>query len=142
MDHKPSSSLDLGTVLQPVIPNAIQMSTPSEKALSKGDRYVLTHQEVASDGEIQTKLIKGEVMKTRGGGQAVQFTDIETLKQELTTIPSLKRKSSEGPAASENQPDGAWTDVETRCSVAMEMKAGSNMGPGLTHHGITKRRKP
>lgn len=60
MDHKPSSSLDLGTVLQPVIPNAIQVSTPSEKALSKCDRYVLTHQEVASDGEIKTKLIKVE----------------------------------------------------------------------------------
>lgn len=58
MDHKPPSSLDLGTVLQPVIPNAIQVSTPSEKALSKCDRYVLTHQEVASDGEIKTKLIK------------------------------------------------------------------------------------
>ncbi|TMS05404.1 Kinesin-like protein KIF23 [Larimichthys crocea] len=87
VDHKPSSSMDLGTVLQPVIPNAIQVSAPSEKALSKCDRYVLTHQEVASDGEIQTKLIKGEVIKTRGGGQAVQFTDIETLKQELTTVP-------------------------------------------------------
>lgn len=58
MDHKPSSSMDLGTVLQPVIPNSIQVSAPSEKALSKCDRYVLTHQEVASDGEIQTKLIK------------------------------------------------------------------------------------
>lgn len=58
VDHKPSSSMDLGTVLQPVIPNSIQVSAPSEKALSKCDRYVLTHQEVASDGEIQTKLIK------------------------------------------------------------------------------------
>lgn len=142
VDHKPSSSLDLGTVLQPVIPNAIQVSAPSEKALSKCDRYVLTHQEVASDGEIQTKLIKGEVIKTRGGGQAVQFTDIETLKQELTTVPSRKRKSSEGAPASGDQTDGAWTDVETRCSVALEMRAGSNMGPGFEHHGITKRRKP
>ncbi|XP_071353944.1 kinesin-like protein KIF23 isoform X3 [Trachinotus anak] len=142
VDHKPASSLDLGTVLQPVIPNAIQVSAPSEKALSKCDRYVLTHQEVASDGEIQTKLIKGEVIKTRGGGQAVQFTDIETLKQELTTASSRKRKSSEGTPASGDGTDGAWTDVETRCSVAVEMRAGSNMGPGFEHHGITKRRKP
>ncbi|XP_039989627.1 kinesin-like protein KIF23 isoform X3 [Xiphias gladius] len=142
VDHKPSSNLDLGTVLQPVIPNAIQVSAPSEKALSKCDRYVLTHQEVASDGEIQTKLIKGEVIKTRGGGQAVQFTDIETLKQELTTVPSRKRKSSEGAPANGDRTDGAWTDVETRCSVAVEMRAGSNMGPGFEHHGITKRRKP
>ncbi|KAM3609753.1 uncharacterized protein V6R79_019786 [Siganus canaliculatus] len=142
VDHKPTSSLDLGTVLQPVIPNAIQVSTPSEKALSKCDRYVLTHQEVASDGEIQTQLIKGEVMKTRGGGQAVQFTDIETLKQELPTGPSRKRKSSENKPGNGNQTDGAWSDVETRCSVAVEMRAGSNMGPSYTHQGITKRRKP
>lgn len=142
VDHKPSSSMDLGTVLQPVIPNSIQVSAATEKALSKCDRYVLTHQEVASDGEVQTKLIKGEVIKTRGGGQAVQFTDIETLKQELTTVPRRKRKSSEGTPAHGDQTDGAWTDVETRCSVAMEMRAGSNMGPGYEHHGITKRRKP
>ncbi|XP_051808547.1 kinesin-like protein KIF23 isoform X2 [Acanthochromis polyacanthus] len=142
VDHKPTSSLDLGTVLQPVIPNAIQVSTPSEKNLSKCDKYVLTHQEVASDGEIKTQLIKGDVLKTRGGGQAVQFTDIETLKQELTTVPSRKRKSSEGTPTGGDGTDGAWTDVETRCSVAMEMRAGSNMGPGYEHHGITKRRKP
>ncbi|KAE8296241.1 Kinesin-like protein KIF23 Kinesin-like protein 5 Mitotic kinesin-like protein 1 [Larimichthys crocea] len=142
VDHKPSSSLDLGTVLQPVIPNAIQVSAPSEKALSKCDRYVLTHQEVASDGEIETKLIKGEVIKTRGGGQAVQFTDIETLKQELTTVPRRKRKSSDSKPANGDGSDGAWTDVETRCSVAMEMRAGSNIGPGRGHQGITKRRKP
>nr|XP_057932145.1 kinesin-like protein KIF23 isoform X2 [Doryrhamphus excisus] len=140
VDHKPASSLDLGTVLQPVIPNAIQVSAPSEKVLSKCDRYVLTHQEIASDGEIQTKLVKGEVMKTRGGGQAVQFTDIEILKQQLTAAPGRKRKSSEG--TSGDHQDGAVTDVETRCSVAMEMRAGTTLGPSLEHHCITKRRKP
>ncbi|ROL43270.1 Kinesin-like protein KIF23 [Anabarilius grahami] len=82
VDHKPTSNVDLDTVLQPNIPHAIRVNAPNEKALSKCDKYVLTHQEVASDGEIQTKLIKGEVFKTRGGGQSVQFTDIETLKQE------------------------------------------------------------
>uniref|UniRef100_A0A8C5D586 Kinesin-like protein n=1 Tax=Gouania willdenowi TaxID=441366 RepID=A0A8C5D586_GOUWI len=116
VDHKPASNLDLGTVLQPLIPNAIHVSTPSEKTLAKCDRYVLTHQEVASDGEIETKLIKGDVMKTRGGGQSVQFTDIETLKQALTNAPGRKRRSSEGAPATGNQNDGAWTDVETRVS--------------------------
>ncbi|XP_061531951.1 kinesin-like protein KIF23 isoform X2 [Phycodurus eques] len=140
VDHKPSSSLDLGTVLQPIVPNAIKVSTPNEKVLSKCDRYVLTHQEVASDGEIQTQLIKGDVMKTRGGGQAVQFTDIETLKQQLTTIECRKRKSSEGDSG--DQKGGASTSVETRCAVAMAMRAGSTMGPGVEHHCITKRRKP
>ncbi|XP_049578266.1 kinesin-like protein KIF23 isoform X1 [Syngnathus scovelli] len=140
VDHKPSSSLDLGTVLQPIIPNAIKVSAPNEKVLSKCDRYVLTHQEIASDGEIQTQLIKGDVMKTRGGGQAVQFTDIETLKQHLTNIECRKRKSSEGDGS--HQKGGSLADVENRCAVAMEMKAGSTMGPGVEHHCITKRRKP
>lgn len=58
VDHKPPSNMDLGTVLQPVIPNAIHVFAPNEKVLSKCERYVLTHQEVASDGEIETKLIK------------------------------------------------------------------------------------
>ncbi|XP_026175788.1 kinesin-like protein KIF23 isoform X7 [Mastacembelus armatus] len=93
VDHKPSSNLDVDTVMQPIIPNAIKVSTPNEKALSKCHKYVLRHQELASDGEIETKLIKGNVFKTRGGGQAVQFTDIETLRQECPTAPSRKRRS-------------------------------------------------
>jgi hypothetical protein len=44
--------------MQPIIPNAIKVSAPSEKALAKCHKYVLTHQELASDGEIHTKLIK------------------------------------------------------------------------------------
>ncbi|XP_035484712.1 kinesin-like protein KIF23 isoform X8 [Scophthalmus maximus] len=117
VDHKPSSNLDLDTVMQPIIPNAIKVSTPSEKALSKCHKYVLRHQELASDGEIETKLIKGNVFKTRGGGQAVQFTDIETLKQEYQTAPSRKRRSgsAEGPVQMdeiENRPPVASSSYD------------------------------
>uniref|UniRef100_A0A673KIM3 Kinesin-like protein n=1 Tax=Sinocyclocheilus rhinocerous TaxID=307959 RepID=A0A673KIM3_9TELE len=139
VDHKPTTNVDLDTVLQPNIPNAIKVNAPNEKALSKCDKYVLTHQEVASDGEIQTKLIKGEVFKTRGGGQAVQFTDIETLKQEN---PVARKRRSSGTGPDGETMEGDWTDVETRCSVALEMRAGSNLGPGYQHHGYPKRRKP
>ncbi|XP_066541784.1 kinesin-like protein KIF23 isoform X2 [Hoplias malabaricus] len=142
VDHKPLTNVELDTVMQPNVPNAIKVTAPSEKALSKCDKYMLTHQEVASDGEIQTKLIKGEVFKTRGGGQAVQFTDIETLKQETPVAPSRKRRSSENGPNQEQNKDGDWTDVETRCSVAVEMRAGSKVGPGYQHHGYPKRRKP
>lgn len=144
VDHKPSSNVELDTVMQPILgSNAIKVSAPSEKALAKCDKYMLTHQDLASDGEIQTKLIKGEVFKTRGGGQAVQFTDIETLRQELPTGPSRKRRSSEGNTAQGgDRMEGDWTDVETRCSMAVEMRAGSNLGPGYQHHGHQKRRKP
>ncbi|KAG7221767.1 hypothetical protein INR49_029150 [Caranx melampygus] len=124
VDHKPPCNLDLDTVMQPIIPNAIKVSTPNEKALSKCHKYVLRHQELASDGEIETKLIKGNVFKTRGGGQAVQFTDIETLKQECPTAPSRKRRSGseEGPVQVE--------DIENRAPVAS------------SSYGYQKRRKP
>ncbi|XP_072807247.1 kinesin-like protein KIF23 isoform X2 [Vicugna pacos] len=82
----------------------------------------------------------GDVFKTRGGGQSVQFTDIETVKQESPT--GRKRRSS---TAAPTQPDGTeseWTDVETRCSVAVEMRAGSQLGPGYQHHAQPKRKKP
>uniref|UniRef100_A0A8C9W8V3 Kinesin-like protein n=1 Tax=Scleropages formosus TaxID=113540 RepID=A0A8C9W8V3_SCLFO len=79
-----------------------------------------------------------QVFKTRGGGQAVQFTDIETLKQECPVAPSRKRRSSGNDPPQTEAMDGDWTDVETRCSVAVEMRAGSNLGPGYQHHGNQK----
>ncbi|KAB1257151.1 Kinesin-like protein KIF23 [Camelus dromedarius] len=136
VDHKPASNVQTETVMQPHVPHAITVSVPSEKALAKCEKYMLTHQELASDGEIETKLIKGDVFKTRGGGQSVQFTDIETVKQESPT--GRKRRSS---TAAPAQPDGTeseWTDVETRCSVAVEMRAGSQLGPGYQHHAQPK----
>ncbi|XP_044210437.1 kinesin-like protein KIF23 isoform X4 [Thunnus albacares] len=69
---------------------------------------------------------RGNVFKTRGGGQAVQFTDIETLKQECPTAPSRKRRSgsSEGPAQMD--------DTENRAPMASTSLAV----------GYQKRRKP
>ncbi|NXJ71460.1 KIF23 protein, partial [Rostratula benghalensis] len=137
VDHKPASHLPTETLLQPHVPHAITVAAASEKALAKCDKYMLTHQEIASDGEIETKLIKGDVFKTRGGGQAVQFTDIETLKQESPT--GRKRRSSPStPGPAEEAADSEWTDVETRCSVAVEMRAGSALGPGYEHHAQPK----
>ncbi|XP_060924546.1 kinesin-like protein KIF23 [Limanda limanda] len=126
VDHKPASNLDLDTVMQPIIPNAIKVSTPSGKALSKCQKYVLRHQELASDGEIETKLIKGNVFKTRGGGQAVQFTDIETLTQESSTAPSRKRRSGSG--------EGRVQRENTENVPPVSSTSSS--------HGYQKRRKP
>uniref|UniRef100_A0A8C3UR59 Kinesin-like protein n=1 Tax=Catharus ustulatus TaxID=91951 RepID=A0A8C3UR59_CATUS len=141
VDHRPPSHVPTETLLQPRVPRAITVESPSERALARCDRYLLTHQELASDGEIQTKLIKGDVFKTRGGGQSVQFTDIETLKQESPT--GRKRRSSPpDPDPAGDAAESEWTDVETRCSVAVEMRAGSALGPGLQHHAQPKRRKP
>nr|XP_029134586.1 kinesin-like protein KIF23 isoform X2 [Labrus bergylta] len=69
---------------------------------------------------------RGNVFKTRSGGQAVQFTDIETLKQECPTASSRKRRSGsgEGPAHID--------DIENRAPVTSTSSI----------HGYQKRRKP
>ncbi|XP_077328811.1 kinesin-like protein KIF23 isoform X10 [Lithobates pipiens] len=105
---------------------------------SKGDRPERPAREKDREREP-----KGDVFRTRGGGQSVQFTDIETLRQESPPGNGRKRRSSETnrPQLAEST-ESEWTDVETRCSVAMEMRAGSNLGPGYQHHAIPKRRKP
>lgn len=58
VDHKPASNVQTETVMQPHVPHAITVSVANEKALAKCEKYMLTHQELASDGEIETKLIK------------------------------------------------------------------------------------
>ncbi|XP_040198155.1 kinesin-like protein KIF23 isoform X9 [Rana temporaria] len=117
---------------------------------SKGDRPERPSRERDREREpkVPTRSISpspapGDVFRTRGGGQSVQFTDIETLRQESPPGNGRKRRSSETnrPPLAEST-ESEWTDVETRCSVAMEMRAGSNLGPGYQHHALPKRRKP
>ncbi|XP_077119325.1 kinesin-like protein KIF23 isoform X4 [Ranitomeya variabilis] len=90
----------------------------------------------------EDQCLRGDVFRTRGGGQSVQFTDIETLRQESPPGSRKRRSSGSNQPPQVENTDSEWTDVETRCSLAMEMKAGSNLGPGYQHHAIPKRRKP
>uniref|UniRef100_A0AAZ3PW11 Kinesin-like protein n=1 Tax=Oncorhynchus tshawytscha TaxID=74940 RepID=A0AAZ3PW11_ONCTS len=74
---------------------------------------------------------RGDVFRTRGGGQAVQFTDIETLRQECPTVSSRKRRSSgDGPGQHDgNKMD--WNDRENRVSCP-------HYCPSLIHFGWSK----
>ena len=40
-------------------------------------RYVLTHQEQDSAGEMETRLVKGDILPTSTGGSQVVFQDVE-----------------------------------------------------------------
>uniref|UniRef100_A0A6Q2YNX9 Kinesin-like protein n=1 Tax=Esox lucius TaxID=8010 RepID=A0A6Q2YNX9_ESOLU len=62
-----------------------------------------------------------DVFKTRGGGQSVQFTDIETLRQECPTASSRKRRSSEG---QHNGKRTDWNDRENRVSYTQQSLPG------------------
>ncbi|NWW35621.1 KIF23 protein, partial [Panurus biarmicus] len=49
-----------------------------------------------------------------------------------------RRSSPPNPDPAGDAADSEWTDVETRCSVAVEMRAGSALGPGFQHHAQPK----
>lgn len=86
LDHRPVGSVDSGTVLQPLIKRKKKIvAAPKSRDLDTAARYCLTHQQQDNDGEIQTQLYKGNVFRTAGGGASVQFTAVETLKQQATT---------------------------------------------------------
>ena len=86
LDHRPAGSVDSGTVLQPMIKRKKKtVAAPKSRDLGTAARYCLTHQQQDTDGEIETQLYKGNVFRTAGGGASVQFTAVETLKQQTAT---------------------------------------------------------
>lgn len=95
------------------------------KDLSGPSRYCLITQEPDTEGELETKLYKGDVLKTTSGGAQVIFDDVECLKQLSPNItPPRKRKSE-----TERQTPGkigklqsSLDVVESRCSIGF----GSN----------------
>ncbi|XP_050395507.1 kinesin-like protein KIF23 isoform X2 [Patella vulgata] len=116
LDHQPKNPIPLGTVMQPKMRKKRSVTKLEIKDTKDVSKYCLTHQEPDSSDEVVTKLYKGDVIPTAGGGTAVVFKDVETLKQ---TSPGNRRKRR----SSCPQPvdfNGDWTDTEARCSYGIE----------------------
>uniref|UniRef100_F1KQ94 Kinesin-like protein n=1 Tax=Ascaris suum TaxID=6253 RepID=F1KQ94_ASCSU len=83
IDHQPRVRIPEGTYMQTRIPGAPRTTTRVEIGdLKKSHEYVLTHQEVDSEGNLMTRLVKGDCIPTAGGGTAVRFNDVERLCHE------------------------------------------------------------
>ncbi|XP_025084213.1 kinesin-like protein KIF23 isoform X2 [Pomacea canaliculata] len=115
LDHKPAGSVDTNTVLQPKLGKKRSVSKLEIRDTRDVSKYCLTHQEQDSNDELVTKIIKGDVIPTAAGGTAVVFKDVEILKQ---TSPGSRKRRSSGPPSVPAPEE--WTDVETRCSIAIE----------------------
>uniref|UniRef100_H3AWF6 Kinesin-like protein n=1 Tax=Latimeria chalumnae TaxID=7897 RepID=H3AWF6_LATCH len=141
VDHKPPSNVEIDTIMQPQIPNAIKVAVPNEKALAKCDKYLLTHQELASDGELETKLIKPVLLKLETGITSLLLTKLNNLKVKHYIV-ILKKKKKKIFSAPPHSSEELTLYICFKCSVAVEMKAGSALGPGFQHHAQPKRKKP
>lgn len=125
LEHRPAHPVPLGTILQPYY-NAKSVKSPEMKdfANRRSSRYCLITQGADTDGEVETRLYKGDVIPTTSGGAQVIFDDVECLKQlSPGASPPRKRKSVNAeerrtPAKkhSSSQPQA----VESRCSVGIE----------------------
>ncbi|CRL04318.1 CLUMA_CG017413, isoform A [Clunio marinus] len=123
LEHRPSHPVPLGTILQPYY-NAKTVTSPEMKDLkkAKSSRYCLIDQQADTDGELETKLYKGEVIPTTSGGAQVVFDDVECLKQKAPTdSPPRKRKSAHGADDQKTPKKNKSIDVvESRCSIGIQ----------------------
>ncbi|XP_050460228.1 kinesin-like protein KIF23 isoform X1 [Cataglyphis hispanica] len=110
IDHRPQTLVPIGTVLQPLIHRrrSVTRLTSPKEITDGASRYCLVAQEHDTDGELETKLFKGDIVPTSGGGAQVIFNDMECLKQS-----SPKARKRIGPRE-ENVDQTDITQVETK----------------------------
>ncbi|XP_063545648.1 kinesin-like protein KIF23 [Cydia strobilella] len=97
IEHAPNKLVPMGTVMKPSIVNSKvvnKLTTVKDIANSKASKYCLISQEQDTDGELETKLYKGDVVPTCGGGAQVIFNDVEMLKQFSPTRESNRESSN------------------------------------------------
>lgn len=88
LEHNSVKPVPLGTVMQPAMKkrkSVTKLSKASDVTNPKQNKYCLIAQEAATDGEMETKLYKADIVPTCGGGAQVIFNDVERLRQESPT---------------------------------------------------------
>ncbi|XP_072748061.1 kinesin-like protein KIF23 [Anoplolepis gracilipes] len=111
IDHRPQTLVPIGTVLQPLMQrkrSVTQLGSPKE-ITNGASRYCLISQEHDTDGELETKLFKGDILPTSGGGAQVIFNDMECLKQS-----SPKARKRTGPLEEGVDQTDTITQIETK----------------------------
>lgn len=102
IDHRPNGLVPVNTVLQPMMRRrkSIRQLTDPKDITEGRDKYCVVTQEQDTDGELETKLYKADIVPTSGGGAQVIFNDVECLKQMSPT--AGKRRSSSNRDAPQN----------------------------------------
>lgn len=84
VEHAPNKLVPMGTVMKPNIGNSKlvnKLTKVKDIVNTKTSNYCLISQEQDTDGELETKLYKADVVPTCGGGAQVIFNDVEMLTQ-------------------------------------------------------------
>ncbi|KAL5966840.1 Kinesin-like protein KIF23, partial [Taenia solium] len=82
LEHKENRPAPLGTIFSPTGVNVRKSVTRIElDDTLQATNYVLHHQTATPEGNVETKLFKGAIIPTAGGGSAIVFNDVEELRQ-------------------------------------------------------------
>ena len=99
LDHRPTvgGPVPPNTVLQPVLRKrrSVNKLEAADVVNEKTSKYLLTTNTQDQQGEVTTKLYKGDVIPTVGGGRQVVFNDVEVLTQESPDKQDRKRSFEE-----------------------------------------------
>lgn len=92
--HRPSGTIDTGTVLKPKFKNGRSVKNLRSSDILRKDAagYSVVHQDADPDGEVNTSVYKGHIISTVCGGAQVILNDIETMRQ---VSPKRKRTVSD-----------------------------------------------
>ena len=83
LDHRPAvgGPVPSNTVLQPVLRTRKSVTKIDRADLATPEKYMLTTSTQDQDGDVETRLYKGDVIPTVGGGRQVILNDVEVLSQ-------------------------------------------------------------
>lgn len=120
LEHRTPNPVPLGTIFQPFYKarkSLTKLTDAKDLLNAKSSKYCLVSQGADTDGEVETRLYKGNIIPTCGGGAQIVLNDVECLKQRSpVTSPRRKRPSTdELPTAN---PD----EIQSRCSIGIQGK--------------------
>lgn len=105
LEHQETTSVPLGTVFTPTLKSRKSVTQVELKDTLKSSNYLLHHQEATPDGNVKTKLYKGSIIPTAGGGSAVILNDVEELRQTSPVTPKRTSRRDSTPLLKCSHPD-------------------------------------
>ncbi|XP_029646158.1 kinesin-like protein KIF23 isoform X2 [Octopus sinensis] len=116
LEHKSQDHEELGTLFQPKLKKKRSVTKLTEKDTKEVSKYCLNHQELGSDGEMRTKLYKGNVLPTATGGCTMVFNEVEMVRRGNPG----NGKKRHSPPNQHTRPGSDWTDTDVRCGYAID----------------------
>lgn len=152
IEHRAPNPVPLGTVLQPYLVNrksVTKLTGAKDITGNNASKYVLVSQEADTDGDVETKLFKGNIIPTSGGGAQVIFNDVECLVQKSPTSTPIRKRTIvssvalDGGVSTQNMngnmnagtnasifsalpSTNSANEVATRCNLGIEGHTGSS----------------